>query len=96
MSVFVNQGYLNITLDTGIDITSATATLILYKKPDGITGYFEADVVDTTKLFYEFKNEDLDLKGMWKFQAFARIDGRNTWGSVVQKQVFTPLVTPDI
>jgi hypothetical protein len=87
MSIFQNQGYFTITLETGVDLTSATVTQIKYVKPDGTKGDFEATVTDTTKLTYQFTNEDLDKSGNWKFQAYVIIGGLNAYGAIVNQRI---------
>lgn len=88
MSIFQSQGYLTLKLDTNIDISTASVTRILYKKPDGTGGYWEADSVENnTILVYDMTDADLDQPGVWTFQAFVTIDGRNAYGEYVQKEI---------
>lgn len=88
MSVFQNQGLLAIKLDTGTNVTSASVKRILYKKPDGTSGYWTASSVENdTILVYNFIDTDLDQTGVWTFQAFVTISGRNGYGEYVQKEI---------
>lgn len=88
MSIFQNQGYLTIKLDTNLDISTSSDTRILYKKPDGTRGFWEADSIENNKIIvYDATNDDLDIPGVWTFQAFATIDGRNAYGDYVQKEI---------
>ncbi len=91
MSVFKTQGYYIITLDTGITLSGATVTQIKYVKPNGSKGVFEATVTDSTKLTYQFTNEDLDKSGLWKFQAYVVIGGLNAFGEIVNQRIEQPL-----
>lgn len=91
MSIFTNQGYLSITLDTGITITGATVKRILYTKPDGTSGYFTASASGTTALTYQFGNDDLDIAGRWRFQTFVTIGGLDAWGEIYTHRVSTPI-----
>lgn len=91
MAIFKNQGYTSITVDTGVNLTSATTTRINYTKPNGQTGHFTATVTDTTKLTYQFANNDLDSIGVWKFQAYVVIGGLNAYGEIVTQKIEKPL-----
>ena len=91
MSIFTNQGYLSITLETGITITGATVMKILYTKPDKTTGFFSASASGTTALTYQFDNTDLDQAGKWRFQSFVTIGGLDAWGEVVIERIIEPI-----
>jgi hypothetical protein len=68
--VFLGQDWLDITIDMGFDVTSATCT-IQYEKPDGTSGEYSGTVQNTTEIFYAFTDGDIDKVGMWKFQGKA-------------------------
>lgn len=87
MSIFVEQGYSTITLDTGIDITAATVTRILYKNPSGVTGYFTASVVETTKLRFQLTDTSITANGPWQLQAYVEIGGLNAYGEIVTENI---------
>lgn len=89
--IFKNQGFFILTLDTGIDLTSATVTEIKYRKSNGERGEFTASVVDTTKLTYQFSNDDLDVAGLWQFQAYVEIGGLHAFGEIVTQDIKKPL-----
>lgn len=80
MPIFKNQGLLTIELDTLYDLTSATSTKILYQKPDGTKGEWEAAVSDTTKVSVSLDDDSLDQAGTWIFQAYAVEDSRTAYG----------------
>lgn len=88
MSIFQNQGLLTLKLDTGQDVSACTVKRILYKKPDGSSGYWAADSIESnTILVYNVANADLDQAGVWTFQAFVTIGGKNGYGEYVQKEI---------
>lgn len=91
MSVFQNQGLLALKLDTGQDVSSASVKRILYRKPDGSSGYWTATQEGTSVLVYNLLNTDLDQIGVWTFQAFVTIAGKNGYGEYVQKEIKTKL-----
>jgi hypothetical protein len=83
MSLFKGQSLLTLTVDTGYkDVASATVTKILYEKPNRKKGEFEA-IVDGTKLSYDVQNGDIDVAGMWKFQAYIEVGGLKGYGDIV-------------
>lgn len=89
MIIFRHQGYFKITIDTGIDLSSADIHEIVYIKPHLSTGTYEATVVGTgsTQLEYQFTNDDLDQIGIWSFQAHVEIGGLDSWGSPILQMV---------
>lgn len=91
MSIFQGQGYLDIILDTGIDLSGASIVKVLFKKPDGTLGEWTGEVYEDTKVKYEFADEDLDMEGSWRFEAYALIDNRSAYGDIIIKQVKQPL-----
>jgi hypothetical protein len=91
-SIFTTQGFLVIVLDTGIDLSLASVTKIIYKKPSGRKGEFTATVFETTKLRYQFTNADLDVSGEWQFQAYVIIGGLNAYGEIVRQSIKKPLL----
>jgi hypothetical protein len=87
MSIFVNQGYYLLTLETGIDISAASTKQIKYKKPDGTTGNWTATLQGTTQLKYQMDNDDLNIAGMWTFQAYVVIGGLDAYGGLLSIEV---------
>jgi hypothetical protein len=87
MKIFKDQGYSTITLETGLDLTSATVTRILYKNPIGGTGYFTATVSNTTALTYQATNSDWNYSGEWQFQAYVEIGGLKAYGDIVYQTI---------
>lgn len=85
--VFVDQSYLAIELDTKRDLTGATVTQILYKKPNGERGEWEASV-SGTELHYAVQNDDLDVRGTWEFQTYVVIGDRKGYGEIFRKEIY--------
>lgn len=86
-----DQSYTTITLDTGIDISTASSAKIIYRKPDGTTGAWTGSVVETTKVRYVTEDGDIDQGGLWKFQAYAVIDGDEAYGELYEEWVKVPI-----
>lgn len=80
-NIFKGQGYLTITLDTGINISTATTTNIKYKKPDGSSGSFTGSLSGTTKITYQCDDSSLDMAGYWDFQSHVVIGGVTAFGN---------------
>jgi len=71
MKVYAGQTNVTITLDTDIDLSSASTTLIKWKKT-GSEGSFTA-TVSGTKLVYEIETNDLTVGEMtiWAYVIFS-------------------------
>lgn len=92
MSVFEKQSLLTITANTGYDdLVSASTTQILYEKPDGTTGAWEADVSGET-LVYEVHNGDIDQRGRWTFQAYWVNGGLKGYGKKKRRYFEKPII----
>ena len=87
MSVFVNQGLLTLTLETGIDLTTASLLQIKYKSPAGTRGTFAGTLVGTTKIKYDFVNDEITPAGMWSFQSYVEIGGLKAYGNIVSSDI---------
>jgi len=94
-NVFKLQSYLDIYLDTKIDLSGASEVQVLYEKPDGTTGSWRAEVDDTTKVKYEGQEGDIDQSGPWKLQAYALIADRVALGNIVHQTFLVPLPLPE-
>lgn len=88
MSVYKTQSLLTINLATGMDLSGASVTRILYKKPNGIKSYWTA-TVSGQNLQYVVSNGDIDVEGTWQFQSYIEVGGKKGYG-LVAKQVFEP------
>lgn len=82
-SIFKNQGGIAITMETGKTLTSATASKILYVKPDATKGQFNASVSGTT-LTYTTNNTDFSQPGKWQLQAFVTLGGLDSYGEITE------------
>jgi hypothetical protein len=81
MAIFKNQDLLTLTLETGIDVSAASAAAVLYKKPSGTTGQWVASVAGTT-VTYAVGPSDLDEAGVWKVQPKVTIAGEIGYGEI--------------
>lgn len=92
METFVGDT-IDIILETDIDVTGFSTLHMRYVKPDGTAGYWEAEVDpgDDTRLIYTTVEEDLDLRGTWRIQAFVQENGTRLHGKWAEFHVFQPL-----
>lgn len=86
MSIYLNQSYITIQMDTDVDLSAATAAQINYTKPGGTTGSWTA-TTNGQNIEYEIQNGDLDESGVWLFQGEATIDGRSAVTRTVRQAV---------
>lgn len=87
MSIYINQSFITIQLDTGISLAGASNAKIHYTKPDGVTGYWNAT---TSGNFIEYlvQNGNLDQIGYWIWQGEATMsDGRKAVARSVRQRV---------
>jgi len=92
MSIYKGQSAFDITLDTGTDLSTASAVSIHYQKPGGIDGTWSGNVVETTKIQYAVEIGDIDESGAWRLQSVATFPGgRVAYGDVVIMRVFDRL-----
>lgn len=90
--VFNEQGYLQIKLDTGINLSGAANLRILYESPNGTTGYWSGSVTETTKIVYQLSNSTITSYGLWKLQAYCTVGGLAAYGDVVTVEFSKKLV----
>lgn len=70
--IYVGQTDLTIELTTNKNITGATSTKVLYKKPDGVLGEFDAAIKDPVLGIIEFVVSnalEINLAGNWTIWA---------------------------
>lgn len=91
MSAFKTQTLLDITLDTGIDISTASSLSIRYKKPSGETGSWSGTLSGLTSITYGVQSGDIDEAGTWRFQAVVVISGETGYGEIVTHNFKTPI-----
>lgn len=90
--VYVNQTKLTIKLDTGVDCSSATETLMGYRKPDGTTGYWTStvDTDDTTLVYAIQSTDDIDTSGTWTFWTKVTFSDTNVaYGEPAQEIIYS-------
>ena len=66
-----------ITLNCVEDISTSTAWIIKYKKPDGTIGQWTAIYEATTSIYYVTEEDALDQAGRWTLQAYVELG--STW-----------------
>lgn len=88
--IYQGQANVTISIDTGVTLGGATQTKILYKKPNGQKGSWDATVSGTTMTYIPV-NTDLDQSGTWELQAFAVIGGKQSYGEIIKLNVNKPL-----
>jgi hypothetical protein len=76
---------LELRLDTEIDLTTASAAKVKYKKPDGTAGEWDAGI-QGDELVYETTNADLDKAGRWYVQASVSARGQQESLDQVRQQ----------
>ena len=82
-----------ISIDVGEDISAATAVKIHYKKPDGTVGNWTASVADDDQsVEYNTQASDINVVGLWQFQAHITLPTWNGYSTIVKQQVNEALV----
>lgn len=73
MAIIIDSPY-QLIVETGIDMSTATQTRVIYKKPDQTTSYFTATVSGTT-LLVDIPGASNDVAGQWKFHSSVTLPG---------------------
>ena len=68
MSIYTGQGFVRINLTLNEDISASSSNKIIYKKPNGTTGEWDAEVVGTNVMRYNAGNTTFDIPGIWRVQ----------------------------
>lgn len=66
--IYKGQTKLEIILNTSLDLTGVSTSLIKYRKPSGETGEWVASIVDTVKGIIRYivqSSTDIDETGLW-------------------------------
>lgn len=85
MAIFKNQSLVTITLDAGINISTATGLKILYRKPDYSLGSWSGTLVGTNEIKYDVVDEMiLDQFGTWELQIKCTLGGKILYGNKVK------------
>ncbi len=73
----------------GTDVSTAILQRILYWKPNGASGYWNASAYQTTYLQYQSDVTNLDIAGGWKFASFVTLSGGMRYtGETFTQQIF--------
>lgn len=80
--VFNGQSLLQIKVNTGLNLASATVVKILYKRPDGVSGEFVATGATGTELYYNVQATDVVVYGVWEMQSYVEIGGKKGYGEI--------------
>lgn len=72
--IHVEDVGVQITLNTGIDLTTASNTVIKYIKPSGAVGEWTA-TTDGNNIQYTTIEGDIDEEGNWIFQGYTEHEG---------------------
>lgn len=92
--VFKNQKLLTIKLDCMTSLTNATGFKILYRKPGGQTGSWDASQDGTsTRIQVTCEDGKIDQAGIWSFQSYYTEDAKTVYGDVVTQEIKEPLYT---
>ena len=77
MKTYVGDVKTQIEVDCHDDISTATVTEIVARKPDGSVVTLAASLLGSTHLKYQTDSTTLDQAGVWKFQPHITMP---TWG----------------
>jgi hypothetical protein len=86
--IYVGSAAREIILDTGVDITSATACAIEGRRPDFSTFTWPAEVYDTTCVRYFTTEASLNMSGTWTVHASVTEVGGNWLGEAATFEIF--------
>lgn len=85
-SMFVGDTGTELVLNCGVDISSATVRKVRARKPGGQTLEWTAGQHSATEIVYTLQAGDLNVSGLWKFQAYIEMPGwkgRGEWAEVM-------------
>jgi hypothetical protein len=88
--LFQYQSNAVISIDTQTALGGASVTRILYKKPNGLKGFWPATISGTV-MSYSPADTDLDQAGEWELQAYAEIAGKKAYGAIIKEFINKPL-----
>lgn len=86
-----------VKLDCVSNITGATNTRIYYKKPDGTSSYWDANILNDPDtgygryLTYQITNSgiiELDQAGDWKFQSYMSVGVWTGYGETATQRIY--------
>lgn len=76
-----------INVDTGADLSTVTVQKIFYKKPDGTIGEWVASISENRYLQYVTLEDDIDIPGIWKIQAYIETPAGVWYGDMAKFSV---------
>lgn len=88
--IYVGDIGTEIILDTGVDLSSATSLKIAVKKGDGSVGEWAATIFETTKVKHVSADGDLNVSGLYSFQAKIVTPSWSGLGSTATVRVYEP------
>jgi len=93
MPVFVDDP-IKLTLDTSRDVSGFSVLRVKYKRPDGVTGYWEAGVcpTDNKKIQVDLTNK-LSIHGTWLVQAYVSNGTEGYHGMWAELKVLSPITS---
>jgi len=89
--IYVDQSSLRVTLDTGVNCSTALDMKIKYRDPDGTEGEWDASLHPTNNnyIFYDLQSDELFMEGVWTFWAYVVFaDGRDAPGDPICVKVW--------
>jgi hypothetical protein len=89
--VYIKQTNFSLELETGTDLSAATAPAILARRPNGSLKTLSAVILGTL-LVHELADGDIDRVGTWSFQASFMIGSKKFLGQVVDLYFHKPLI----
>jgi len=93
MAQFINQEFRSIVIritNSSVDLSLATETKILYVKPNGEEGEWEATKSGNDFIFNANEGE-IDIAGVWKFQAYGKVNDLSFYSDIVEQMFENPL-----
>jgi len=82
---YVDEIGTDIIVDAGCDITGATGTIFLVRKPNGTEEEWEAEVYESNYLKHTAVEGDLDQTGTYKLQISLTLTG---WSGLGETDTF--------
>lgn len=86
-TAFIGDTGTEITLDCGVDISSATVMKILAKPPRGAVKQWSAQLEGSRTIKYVLQPNDLHVPGVWVLQAYVEMPGWQGRGLPVELKV---------
>ncbi|MEO7308530.1 MAG: hypothetical protein ABIR78_05945 [Ferruginibacter sp.] len=89
--VYSQQSLLTLNLETGnSNVATAEVKKILFKRPDETKGFWTA-TADGTKLVHVLSNGEINMPGLWQFQAYIELAGKKGFGLITNINFLTSI-----